>query len=241
MNTFKKGTLPLHRILNMQVCVGIWIYCAALITPPWLFGWSSFKPEGLLVTCSWDYTSRTLSNRIYYVYLLVFGFVLPVVVLMFCYSAIFRVITRSAKEITRLITTSDGGMHFSKTTMSFLQRRRQTEVWTAMLILWLVLLYLTAWTPYAVVSLIGQFGPLDDDGQVQWLSPLTTSIPAFFAKTAIVLNPLVYGFCHPQFRRILRQLRFGNNCSDCGGANNSDPPCPTGKYLHIDCKMPQNR
>ena len=87
-----------------------------------------------------------------------------------------------------------------------------------MIILWLVLLGLTAWTPYAIVSLIGQFGPLDNDGQMQWLSPLTTSIPAFFAKTAIVLNPLVYGFCHPQFRRILHQLTFyiGNNDADCG-------------------------
>ena len=101
-----------------------------------------------------------------------------------------------------------------------------------MIILWLVLLCLTAWTPYAIVSLIGQFGPLDNDGRVPWLSPLTTSIPAFFAKTAIVLNPLVYGFCHPQFRRILRQLTFdiGNNDADRGEANDIDPPCPIGKH-----------
>ena len=188
------------------------------------------------MTCSWDYTSRTLSNRLYYVYLLVFGFVLPVTVLLFCYWSIFRVIMRSSKEITRLITISDGKVHFSKMTMSFLQRRRQTEVWTALIILSLALLFLAAWTPYAVVSLIGQFGPLDDDGKAKWLSPLTTSIPSFFAKTAIVLNPLVYGFSHPQFRRIFRQIRFhiGNNGADHGGANNSDPPCPTGKYPHID-------
>ena len=207
------------------------------MTPPLLFGWSSYQPEGLLVTCSWDYTSRTLSNRLFYVYLLVLGFVLPVAVSMFCYWSISRVIMRSSREITRLITTSDGRVHFTRTTI--LRQRKQTEVRAAMIILWLVLLGLTAWTPYAIVSLIGQFGPLDNDGQVQWLSPLTTSIPAFFAKTAIVLNPLVYGFCHPQFRRTLHQLTFyiGNNDADCGGANDIDPPCPIGKHPLQVCNL----
>ena len=28
----------------MKICAGIWIYCAVLVTPPWLFGWSSYQP-----------------------------------------------------------------------------------------------------------------------------------------------------------------------------------------------------
>ena len=189
------------------------------MTPPWLFGWSSYQPEGLLVTCSWDYTSRNLSNRLYYVFLLVFGFVLPVAVLTFCYSSILCFILRSSRDITRLVLSNDG-VHFSNTTMSFLQRRKQKELRTALIILSLALLYVTAWTPYAVVSLIGQFGPVDDDGRMR-LSPLTVSIPAFFAKSVIALNPLVYVFTHPQFcssvRILLRDMgistRNGNRAS----------------------------
>ena len=196
------------------------------MTPPWIFGWSSYLPEGLLVTCSWDYTSRTLSNRLYYVYLLALGFVLPVAVLIFCYSVIFLFIVRSSREITRL-ATSDIRVSFSKTTMSFLEHRRQTEIRTALIILSLALLCITAWTPYAIVSLIGQFGPLGDDGQVLWLSPLTTSLPAFFAKTAIVFNPFVYGFSHPQFRSSVRTIlqqfsvgrRVGNKENACDEPN----------------------
>ena len=175
------------------------------MTPPWLFGWSSYQPEGFLVTCSWDYMSRNLSNRLYYVFLLVLGFVVPVSVLMFCYSAIFCFILRSSRDITRLVMSNDGRVHFSNTTMSFLQRRKQKDVRTAQIILSLALLYVTAWTPYTIVSLIGQFGPVDDDGQMR-LSPLTVSIPAFFAKSVIALNPLVYGFTHPQFCSSVRQL-----------------------------------
>ena len=189
------------------------------MTPPLLFGWSSYQPEGLLVTCSWDYTSRNFSNRLYYVYLLVFGYIVPVIVLIFCYFAIFRFITRSSREITRLILTRDGRVHFSTTILPFLEHRSQTELRTALIILSLTLFCLAAWTPYVVVTLIGQFGPLDGDGQVQWQSPLTTSIPAFFAKTTIVFNPLVYGFYQPQFRssfrKILRQFNIGSR----GGTN----------------------
>ena len=96
------------------------------MTPPLLFGWSSYQPEGLLVTCSWDYMSRNFSNRLYYVYLLVFGYIVPVTVLIFCYFAIFRFIMRSAKDITRLILTRDGRVHFSTTVLPFLEHRNQT-------------------------------------------------------------------------------------------------------------------
>ena len=197
-----------------KICAGIWIYCAALVTPPLLFDWSSYQPEGLLVTCSWDYTSRNFSNRLFYIYLLFFGFVVPVTVLIFSYCAIFCFILRSAREMTRLTTNSDSRVSFSHTTMSFVQYRRRTELRTALCLLSQTLLFLTAWTPYAVVSLIGQFGPIDGDGQVLWLSPLTTSLPSFFAKITIVFNPLVYGFFHPKFRSsvsgILRQFDIGN-------------------------------
>ena len=197
----------------MKICAGFWIYCAVLVTPPWLFGWSSYQLEGLLVTCSWDYTSRNLSNRHYYVFLLVLGFVVPVAVFIFCYSAILGFILWSSRDITRLMTTSDGRVHFRNTAMSFLQRRKQKDVRTALIILYLALLYITAWTPYTIVSLIGQFGPVDDDGQMR-LSPLTVSIPAFFAKTVIALNPLIYGFAHPQFclcvHRLLQNMGISN-------------------------------
>ena len=200
------------------------------MTPPWIFGWSSYQPEGLLVTCSWDYTSRNLFNRLYFVYLLVLGFVLPIAVLIFCYSAIFRFVMRFSREITRLILSSDGRASFTMTTMPFRKRRKETDVRTALTILLLVFLFFTTWTPYAIVSLVGQFGPLDDDGQVLWLSPLTVSIAAFFAKTAILSNPLVYGFSHPQFRSsartILQQFSIGrsvgnNNKGVSGDANNN--------------------
>jgi hypothetical protein len=130
--------------------------------------------------------------------------------------AIFRFIVRSSREMTRLIMTSDGRASFSKTTVSFRKRRRQTDVRTALIILSLAMLCYTAWTPYAIVSLIGQFGPVDENGQPKKLSPMATAIPAFLAKTAIVFDPLVYGFSHPQFRSSVRQILQQHNSRDGG-------------------------
>ncbi|XP_046454574.1 melanopsin-like isoform X2 [Daphnia pulex] len=84
--------------------------------------------------------------------------------------------------------------------------RRQTEIRTAQIVVTLILVYLTAWTPYAIVTLIGQFGSKDYQ-----LSPMATAIPAYFAKTAVVLDPLVYGFSHPHFRTSLKNY-LSNVC-----------------------------
>ena len=84
--------------------------------------------------------------------------------------------------MTRLVMASHVKSPFCTTTISFRKRRRQTDFRTAMILFSLAILCFTAWTPYAIVSLIGQFGPVDDeDGRFE-LSPMDTSIPAFLAK-----------------------------------------------------------
>jgi len=82
------------------------------------------------------------------------------------------------------------------------KKRKQTDVRTAQIILMLAILYLTAWTPYAIVSMIGQFGPTNEDGK-SFLGPVATTIPAFLAKTCVLFDPIVYGFSHPQFRFLI--------------------------------------
>jgi hypothetical protein len=200
-----------------------------------MLGWSSYEPEGVLVTCSWDYTTRTLSNRLYYLYLLLLGFVLPVSVLTFCYAAIFRFIFHSSKEMTRLVMASHVKSPFSTNSTSFRKRRRQTDVRTALIILSLAMLCYTAWTPYAIVSLIGQFGPVDEDGQPKKLSPMATAIPAFLAKTAIVCDPLVYGFSSPHFRSSVRQIL--NSGGLWGGQSNNAIAGLTRVQTNPNCQL----
>ncbi|XP_057381332.1 rhodopsin-like [Daphnia carinata] len=172
-----------------KACGFIWLHCIILVSLPF-FGWSSYVPEGLLTTCSWDYKTRTTFNRAYYVLLLTAGFFLPVLLIFVCYGRILASVTLQARQMI-CINSQNSALR---------KLRRQTEIRTAQIVVTLILVYLTAWTPYAVVTLIGQFGP-----EEYQLSPMTTAISAYFAKTAVVLDPLVYGFSHPHFRNSLRR------------------------------------
>ena len=62
-----------------------------------------------------------------------------------------------------------------------------------------IFVWVLAWTPYAVVCLIGAFG------NRQSVTPLVSQIPSFLAKLASCLNPLVMMMSHPKYRYHLKE------------------------------------
>ena len=60
-----------------------------------------------------------------------------------------------------------------------------------------VLLWFLAWTPYAIVVLMGAFG------NRQAVTPMMSQIPAFLAKLASAINPVVTALSHPRFREAM--------------------------------------
>uniref|UniRef100_A0A8D8Q7C5 Rhodopsin, GQ-coupled n=2 Tax=Cacopsylla melanoneura TaxID=428564 RepID=A0A8D8Q7C5_9HEMI len=197
------GTWKITECGAHKVCIGAWIYVSFLTLPP-LFGWSCYVPEGFLTSCSWDYMSRTVGNRAFYIYLLIFGFVLPVLVITYCYVFILHVVLAHGKEMSNLNTT--GGGVVTNYTLAYklampIQRATplNSAVRTAQILLMLVICFLLAWTPYAVITFIGQFG--DQSLVTPWLS----ATPAIFAKASVVYNPLIYGLSHPSFKSLMKQ------------------------------------
>lgn len=83
---------------DFKVCVFVWIYCLSITVPP-IFGWSQYVLEGFETSCSWDYTTKTLSNRLFYIYMLVLGFILPVSIITYCYIFIIVSILDHNKEM----------------------------------------------------------------------------------------------------------------------------------------------
>eukprot|EP00094_Tigriopus_californicus_P006083 TCALIF_05859-PA protein Name:"Similar to Compound eye opsin BCRH2 (Hemigrapsus sanguineus)" AED:0.11 eAED:0.11 QI:70/0.83/0.71/1/0.83/0.85/7/221/351 len=77
-------------VTGKQACSMVifsFLYSAATNCPPF-FGWGAFKPEGMLISCSFDYLTRTPSNRAFVVYLTFFDFFLPFMPLMYLYFKI---------------------------------------------------------------------------------------------------------------------------------------------------------
>lgn len=68
--------------------------------------------------------------------------------------------------------------------------------------------FLVAWSPYAVVSMWAAFGHIED------LPPLAFAMPAMFAKSSTIYNPIIYLMLRPNIRRVLRR-DLGTLCHVC--------------------------
>nr|QYF06626.1 rhabdomeric opsin [Macrobiotus pallari] len=75
----------------------------------------------------------------------------------------------------------------------------------------IVTLFSLAWLPYAIIALISTFG------HPEIVTPYVNSLPALFAKTNTIYNPIVYALMNERFRNAvwsllrLRQFQMPGN------------------------------
>ncbi|KAG7176295.1 Opsin-like, partial [Homarus americanus] len=114
----------------------------------------------------------------------VFAYVLPLSVISCCYKLIFTSVARHNQQVIK------------ENEMNSLNiQQRETQL--ARVVITTVGFWIMAWTPYAVVSLLGVFS---------WrgaLTPVSTMLPAVFAKLSTVCNPFIYAVSHPRYRQEL--------------------------------------
>lgn len=69
---------------------------------------------------------------------------------------------------------------------------RKPERQVTRMVVAMIVAFMVAWTPYAAFSILVTAHPTIE------LDPRLASIPAFFAKTATVYNPIIYVFMNKQ-------------------------------------------
>uniref|UniRef100_A0A4W4GI53 Vertebrate ancient long opsin a n=1 Tax=Electrophorus electricus TaxID=8005 RepID=A0A4W4GI53_ELEEL len=69
---------------------------------------------------------------------------------------------------------------------------RKPERQVSRMVVVMILAFMVAWTPYALFSIIVTIQP------TIYLDPRLAAVPAFFAKTAAVYNPVIYVFMNKQ-------------------------------------------
>ncbi|XP_061118704.1 melanopsin-B-like [Conger conger] len=176
----------------------VWLYSLAWSLAP-LLGWSSYIPEGLLTSCTWDYVTSTASNKSYTLMLCCFVFFIPLGIISYCYLFMFLAIRRASKEV------EDLGGHVRKSTL-IQQQSIRTEWKLAKLAFVVIVVFVLSWAPYASVTLIAWAGY----GSV--LSPYSKAVPAVIAKASAIYNPFIYAIIHSKYRDTLAErvpcLRF---------------------------------
>nr|QKY89066.1 Rhabdomeric opsin [Chaetopleura apiculata] len=169
----------------------VWIWSILWAIPP-IFGWGAYIPEGFQISCSFDYLTRTDYFRAYIFCMYICSFVVPVLIIFFCYVLIVKAVADHEKEMASMAKKLD-----AKDIRQGQDQR--TELKTAKIAFYTITLFLLSWTPYAVIALIGEFGP------AEYVTPYAASIPVIFAKTSAMYNPIVYALSHPKFREVLNK------------------------------------
>ncbi|XP_041826129.1 opsin 4xa isoform X1 [Melanotaenia boesemani] len=212
-------TKPLQSIAwtsARRTCLSIalvWLYSFAWSLAP-LLGWSSYIPEGLMTSCTWDYVTSTPANKSYTLMLCCFVFFIPLGIISYCYLCMFLAIRHTSRDVEKL------GSQMRQSTL-IQQQSIKTEWKLAKIAFVVIIVFVLSWSPYACVTLIAWAGY----GSI--LNPYSKAVPAVIAKASAIYNPFIYAIVHSKYRDTLAEkvpcLQFLSNTSrrDCISVSHS--------------------
>ncbi|KAF3849098.1 hypothetical protein F7725_015595 [Dissostichus mawsoni] len=164
----------------------VWLYSLAWSLAP-LLGWSSYIPEGLMTSCTWDYVTSTPANKSYTLMLCCFVFFIPLGIISYCYLCMFLAIRSASRDIEKL------GYQVRKSTLIH-QQSIKTEWKLAKIASVVIIVFVLSWSPYACVTLIAWAG------YASFLTPYSKAVPAVIAKASAIYNPFIYAIIHSKYR-----------------------------------------
>ncbi|CAJ1070591.1 melanopsin-B-like [Xyrichtys novacula] len=169
----------------------VWLYSLAWSLAP-LLGWSSYIPEGLMTSCTWDYVTSTPANKSYTLMLCCFVFFIPLGIISYCYLCMFLAIRRASRDVEKL------GSQVRKSAL-IQQQSIKTEWKLAKIAFVVIIVFVLSWSPYACVTLIAWAGY----GSI--LDPYSKAVPAVIAKASAIYNPFIYAIIHSKYRDTLAE------------------------------------
>nr|AKS48309.1 rhabdomeric opsin 5 [Platynereis dumerilii] len=200
-----------------------WINSLCWAIPP-LLGWNRYLLEGFGTTCTFDYLSRTKSDRLFVMLMFCCGFCLPLLLIIGSYAYIYSVVHRHERMFRNMSQNLNARiMHGGK------EATQRTEMKTARTVILAVLFYCISWVPYATIALIGIYG------NYQLLTPLVTAVPGILAKMSTIYNPLLYTFSHPRFHKKVMLLLFKRSMVLDKNTSNMDHMGGGKSQCHTQC------
>ncbi|KAM3604466.1 uncharacterized protein V6R79_011434 [Siganus canaliculatus] len=212
MVCFVKVCYPLYgnKFNSVHGCLLIacaWVYALLFACSP-LVHWGKYGPEPYGTACciDWRLSNQHSTARSYTVALFVFCYILPCCVIIASYTGILLTVQASRKNMEQ---------HASRQT-------HMSSIQTIIVKLSVAVCigFFAAWSPYAVVSMWAAFGHIEN------IPPLAFAMPAMFAKSSTIYNPIIYLMLRPNIRRVMcRDL--GTLCLSCHACL-KDCPCSEG-------------
>ncbi|UJR09627.1 hypothetical protein I4U23_013861 [Adineta vaga] len=206
------SSLKLSSRLTLRCLAFTWIYGSIWIIPP-LFGWNRFILEGFGTSCTFDYVSTDLLDRLFIIMLVTGGFFIPLSIILLSYCSILSKLSERGRQLTlsktdderclnqsnvitrslsQLNTVNELGVSRGEPTVldinenSLTQNMRRTEARATRTALVICALFCLAWGPYALMALISLAG------FNHLVNAYITSMLGILTKFAACINPLIY-------------------------------------------------
>merc|ERR1740128_1426264 len=153
-----------------------------------LVGFGAYGLDGILGTCSYDYVTQTETNKYSILALCITNYLIPLAIIIWAYSGIVGAVFKHEDELRQQAKKMNVASLRSNTD----QQSTSAEIRIAKVAIINVSLWTIAWTPFAVICMLGTWG------DVSKITPLVSSIPVIIAKTSCCYNPVIYAISHPK-------------------------------------------
>ncbi|XP_042908074.1 visual pigment-like receptor peropsin [Parasteatoda tepidariorum] len=186
-----------------QMLAAVWGYAFFWAAMP-LFGWGRYGLEPSITTCTIDWQHNDSSYKSFLLVYFVLGFMVPLTIITVCYCAIARRVRKNTATRQRGVIHDQWSNERSITSMSFV----------------LIIAFVLAWSPYAVLCLWTIFAPPET------VPPILTLIPPLFAKASTVFNPFIYFLSNPRLRKGILATLLCCREADIESIEMPDSPAP---------------
>jgi len=194
---------------------GVWIFSFGLLFPPLIEIWGSLGLDPSTFSCT---ILRDENGRSPKKFLFLFGFLLPCIAIVLCYSAIFYRVRQSRMNVQKHLAKSG-----AKGPLQSNQRKEDIRMTKMMLLIFLS--FLICFLPLMLVNV------LDDDVEY----PLLHIIGSVLAWASAVINPFIYAFKNRQYKMAFKKLlgleKLGGQVAR-PGASHSHPSNTNSKQSH---------
>jgi len=193
VNGFSRRPLTYCKVTTLVIFN--WIWSLGWAVAP-LVGWGYYTLDGMLGTCSFDSYTTDLSNKTHILAACIFQYLLPIIVIIVCYVFIVRTVYRHESELRQQAKK----MNVNSLRSNSEQEATSAEIRASKVAIINVTLWIFAWTPFTVVSMLGVFG------DTSLIGPVASELPVIMAKTSAVYNPIIYALSHPKYRECLKEM-----------------------------------
>lgn len=181
-----------------------------------VISYKGFYLEGILISCTFDYLSRDFYSRFIILGMFIGGFLIPLFTIIIFYFLIWYILKRNNAFdqflfFSNIKLATKKSLNISQQSTMCLKDDEakkynlfvQKEVSVAKRIMIMVISFCLAWLPYSLCVLYGQFG---SDVRT-YVTPYSSSLPAVFAKSSSIYNPIIYVLtnkdCKTYFMKLL--------------------------------------